>query len=158
MKIIVLVVGKNKKEYISEALGEYGKRINKYVPFDIKEISGIKGTGKYSEKEIREKEGENILKTLPADASIVLLDEKGKQMNSRGFAQWLQKVLNSGIRNLVFIIGGAYGFADQVYEKADMLLSLSRMTFSHQIARVVFAEQLYRAFTIIKGEPYHHGE
>jgi len=157
MKVTILVIGKNKKEYISGALEEYDKRINKYIPFGIQEISGIKGSGKYSEKEVREKEGQKILKALPSDASIVLLDERGKQMNSRGFAQWLQKTMNSGMRKLVFVIGGAYGFSEVLYEKADMVLSLSKMTFSHQITRIIFAEQLYRAFTIIKGEPYHHG-
>ncbi|MGM0530190.1 MAG: 23S rRNA (pseudouridine(1915)-N(3))-methyltransferase RlmH [Bacteroidota bacterium] len=157
MKIRVLVVGKNKEQYITEALSEYDKRINKYVPFNIEEISGIKGSRKYSEKEIREKEGQNILKVLPGEAIIILLDERGKQMNSRGFANWIQKVMNSGTRNMIFIIGGAYGFSDGLYEKADMMLSLSKMTFSHQLTRVVFAEQLYRAFTIIHGEPYHHG-
>ena len=97
------------------------------------------------------------MKALPADASIVLLDERGEQMDSRGFARWLQKTMNSSMRNLIFVIGGAYGFSEALYGKADMVLSLSRMTFSHQITRIVFAEQLYRAFTIIKGEPYHHG-
>jgi 23S rRNA (pseudouridine1915-N3)-methyltransferase len=158
MKIIVLVVGKNKEAYINEALAEYEKRINKYLPFQIQEISGIKGSKKFSEKEIKEKEGSTILKKLPTEAFVVLLDERGRQMKSGGFAKWLQKVMNSGARNLVFVIGGAYGFSDGVYEKANMTLSLSRMTFSHQIARIVFAEQLYRAFTIIKGEPYHHGD
>jgi len=158
MKVTVLVVGKNKEAYINEALREYEKRINKYLPFQIEEISGIKGSKKYAEKEIKEKEGRNILKRLPTEGFVVLLDERGKQMKSGGFANWLQKVMNSGTRNLVFVIGGAYGFCDEVYEKADMTLSLSKMTFSHQIARIVFAEQLYRAFTIIKGEPYHHGD
>lgn len=157
MKISILVVGKNKEEYISEALREYDKRINKYIPFYIEEISGVKGSGKYSGKEIREKEGQNILKTLSDDGFVVLLDERGKQMDSRGFARWLQKLMNSSIRNMVFVLGGAYGFSDELYKRADMKLSLSKMTFSHQIARIVFAEQLYRAFTIINGEPYHHG-
>ncbi|MFP4620633.1 MAG: 23S rRNA (pseudouridine(1915)-N(3))-methyltransferase RlmH [Bacteroidales bacterium] len=157
MKITLLMVGKNKKKFINEALREYDKRIKKYLPFYIEEINAIKGSGKYSEKEIREKEGENILKALPSDASVVLLDERGKQMDSSGFAKWMQKTMNTGIRKLVFVIGGSYGFSDEVYQKADMNLSLSKMTFSHQIVRIVFAEQLYRAFTIIKGEPYHHG-
>ncbi len=157
MKIKVLVVGKNKEAYIAEALREYHKRINKYTRFDIEEISSIKASKKYSEKEIREKEGQKILKALPGDSIVVLLDERGKQMNSMEFAKWIQKFMNSGTRNMTFVIGGAYGFTDGLYEKADMKLSFSKMTFSHQIVRVVFAEQLYRAFTIIHGEPYHHG-
>lgn len=157
MKIKVLVVGKNKEEYIADALREYHKRINKYIRFDIEEISSIKASKKYSEKEIREKEGQKILKALPGDSIVVLLDERGKQMNSMEFAKWIQKFMNSGTRNMTFVIGGAYGFTDGLYEKADMKLSFSKMTFSHQIVRVVFAEQLYRAFTIIHGEPYHHG-
>jgi len=157
MKIKVLVVGKNKEEYIAEALREYHKRINKYTRFDIEEISSIKASKKYSEKEIKEKEGQKILKALPGDSIVVLLDERGKQMNSTEFAKWIQKFMNSGTRNMTFVIGGAYGFSDGLYEKADMKLSFSKMTFSHQIVRVVFAEQLYRAFTIIHGEPYHHG-
>lgn len=157
MKTTLLVVGKNKTAYIREALEEYDKRISRYIPFRIQEIQDIKHAGKYTENGIKEKEAHRILRTLPQSATIVLLDEKGGQTTSQGFAQWLQKEMASGSRHLVFIIGGAYGVASDVYEKADKIISLSKMTFSHQIIRVIFAEQLYRALTILNGEPYHHG-
>jgi 23S rRNA (pseudouridine1915-N3)-methyltransferase len=157
MKTTLLVVGKNKTAYIREALEEYEKRISKYIPFRIQEIQAIKHSGKDTENGIKEKEAHRILRTLPQSAIVVLLDEQGEQTTSQGFAQWLQKEMASGIRHLVFIIGGAYGFASEVYEKADKMISLSKMTFSHQIIRVIFAEQLYRALTMLNGDPYHHG-
>jgi 23S rRNA (pseudouridine1915-N3)-methyltransferase len=157
MKITLLVVGKNKTDYVKEALEEYQKRINKYLQFRIEELTGVKASKKNSEREIKKKEEEQIIKFLPSDALVVLLDERGKMYTSGDFAKWLQKQLISAKKNLVFVIGGAYGFGEKIHEKADMKISLSKMTFSHQITRIVFAEQLYRAFTIIKGEPYHHG-
>ena len=157
MKITLLAVGKNKEAYVREALREYEKRINKYAPFTIEAISGVKNSKKYSEQEIKKKEGQHILNNIPLHSKVVVLDERGEQKTSREFAQWLQKAMTSGARNLVFIIGGAYGIPNDCYQEADWILSLSKMTLSHQITRIVFAEQLYRAFTIIKGEPYHHG-
>jgi|SRR6056297_13752 len=157
MKITLLVVGKNKEQYVQQALNDYEKRINRYVPFRISEVTPVKSSPKLSTREIQQKEAQSIRKALPGGARIVLLDEKGRQRPSENFARWMQKQMGSGIQHLVFVIGGAYGFPEDLRQEASELLSLSKMTMSHQVVRVMFAEQLYRAFTILKGEPYHHG-
>lgn len=157
MKITLLVVGKNKEKYIQEALNDYEKRINRYVPFRISELSPVKSSPKLSIGEIQQKEAKGIRKALPAGARVVLLDEKGRQKPSEDFARWMQKQMSSGIQHLVFVIGGAYGFPEDLRQEASGMISLSQMTMSHQVVRVMFAEQLYRAFTILNGEPYHHG-
>jgi len=157
MKITLLVVGKNKEKYVQEALYDYEKRINRYVPFRISEVSPAKSSPKLSIREIQQKEAQSIRKALPMGARVVLLDEKGRQRPSEDFARWMQKQMSSGIQHLVFVIGGAYGFAEGLRQEASGMISLSKMTMSHQVVRVMFAEQLYRAFTILNGEPYHHG-
>ena len=156
MTIKLLTVGKTDVKWVKEGLELYASRLSHYVPFSIVEIPELKKAASLSQQQIKEKEGELILKQLgPADI-LILLDEHGREMRSLEFADYLQKQLGGAAKNLVFTVGGAYGFSDSVYEKARGKISLSKMTFSHQMVRTIFAEQLYRAFTILKGEPYHH--
>lgn len=156
MKITFLVVGKNKESYLTEGLKEYIKRMKKYVSFEYQELPGIKSAQKHSVQEVKQKEGAAILKNIPAQATLVLLDERGKQKSSEQFAKWLEQHMIQSTQHLIFLVGGAYGFSEEVYKRAQSKVSLSEMTFSHQIVRLMFMEQLYRAFTIIHGEPYHH--
>lgn len=151
----LLVVGKTDMPWVRAGLDLYASRIVHYVRFEVKEIPELKNVGALSEAQIKEKEGALILKEA-AGSEIILLDERGKEFRSVEFASELQKRLSRGGKDLCFVIGGAYGFSPEVYAAASDKLSLSKMTFSHQMVRVVFAEQLYRAFTIMKGEPYHH--
>ena len=155
MKITLLTVGRTDVQWVREALETYTSRLGHYIPFAVEEIPALKKAGALSQEQIKEKEGELILQRLKPSDEVVLLDEKGKQMRSLEFADFIQGRLNRG-RDMVFVVGGAYGFPSRVYERADGLFSLSKMTFSHQMVRAIFAEQLYRAFTILKGEPYHH--
>ena len=155
MKLILLTVGKTDVSWVREGLQLYVGRLQHYVKFDLREIPELKGTSAMSEEQIRQKEEAMILREA-GNAEIILLDERGNQYRSLEFASWLQDRLNRGGRDICFVIGGAYGFSREVYEKASGKVSLSKMTFSHQMVRTIFAEQLYRAFTIIKGEPYHH--
>lgn len=157
MKITLMVIGKNKENYITEGVRDYLKRMNKYISFHFREIPGIKSTKKYSVEEIKHREGEVILKHIPTNATLILLDERGKLMSSDDFAAWLKKHMIQSTQHLIFLVGGAYGFSSRVYDKAAAKLSVSPMTFSHQVIRLMFMEQIYRAFTIIQGEPYHHG-
>ena len=155
MDITLLTVGKTDVSWVKEGLDLYVSRLRHYVPFALTEIPQLKNVSSLSRDQIREKEGELILKALrPAD-EVILLDERGKRFRSVDFARFVEGKTLQG-RNLVFVIGGAYGFSEAVYRRADGMISLSEMTFSHQMVRTIFAEQLYRAFTIIKGEPYHH--
>lgn len=156
MNLTLLTVGKTDIGWVREGLDMYVSRLRHYAPFTLTEIPELKKVSALTEAQIKEKEGELILRQLgPADV-LILLDERGRHFRSVEFARWLEKQLGQGGRNLVFAIGGAYGFSPAVYGRANGLLSLSPMTFSHQMVRTVFAEQLYRAFTILKGEPYHH--
>ena len=155
MDITLLTVGKTDVSWVKEGLDLYVSRLRHYVSFALTEIPQLKNVSSLSRDQIREKEGELILKALrPAD-EVILLDERGKRFRSVDFARFVEGKTLQG-RNLVFVIGGAYGFSEAVYRRADGMISLSEMTFSHQMVRTIFAEQLYRAFTIIKGEPYHH--
>ncbi|MCF8370009.1 MAG: 23S rRNA (pseudouridine(1915)-N(3))-methyltransferase RlmH [Bacteroidales bacterium] len=156
MKITLLLIGKTDKSYIKEAVEVYAKRLVHYIPFEMQVIPDIKNAKKQSTDQLKQKEGEAILSALSPGAELILLDEGGKEFSSTGFAALLEKKMITGTRQLCFVIGGAYGFSPEVYQKADMKFSLSKMTFSHQMVRMIFVEQLYRAFTIIKGEPYHH--
>jgi 23S rRNA (pseudouridine1915-N3)-methyltransferase len=157
MKIIFLLTGKTKKGFIEEGIRTYEERIKHYVPFRIIELTEPKRSGKQNESAIKEKEGEQILKYLSQDDDVILLDERGKMLSSGEMADFINKKSIASVKNLVFVAGGAYGFSTSVYERANNMLSLSKMTFSHQIIRIIFLEQLYRAFTIIRNEPYHHG-
>jgi 23S rRNA (pseudouridine1915-N3)-methyltransferase len=157
MKIQLLLTGKTKFPFIREGLEEYRRRLVHYADFEIRELPELKNAGSWPESKVKGEEARTILKTIGSGDYVVLLDERGKKLNSRAFAGWLEKKQHGSIRSVLFVVGGAYGFGEEVYRRADLTLSLSEMTFSHQLARLVFLEQLYRAFTIIRGEPYHHG-
>lgn len=156
MKLILLVVGRTTDPHFMAGIETYTGRINHYIQFEIKVLPDLKNTKSLSENEQKEREGEMILRFLQTGDVPVLLDEHGDERRSVDFAAWLQKTLNSGGKRVVFIIGGPYGFSKAVYDAARSKVSLSKMTFSHQMIRLIFTEQLYRAFTILKGEPYHH--
>ena len=156
MKITLLAVGKTDISWVAAGLDTYRSRLKHYVPFEIVEIPELKNVSSLTREQIKSKEGELILKNVKASDDVILLDEKGKRYRSLDFAGFLEEKLSRGGRDIVFVIGGAYGFSGQVYDRAGSLLSLSDMTFSHQLVRTIFAEQLYRAFTIMRGEPYHH--
>jgi len=156
MKITLLTVGKTDVKWVSEGLDLYVSRLVHYVPFQVREIPELKNVSALSREQIKSREGELILKSLKAADEVVLLDEGGREFRSMDFAAWLGERISRGSRDIVFVIGGAYGFSKEVYSRADSKLSLSKMTFSHQMVRTIFAEQLYRAFTILRGEPYHH--
>lgn len=156
MKITLLTVGKTDKDWIRQGIDVYTSRLKHYIPFSIVEIPELKNVSALSKEQIKTREGELILKNIrPAD-DVIILDEKGKEYTSVEMAKVIQEKITYSGKDIVYVIGGAYGFSDAVYKRADSKLSLSRMTFSHQMVRVIFAEQIYRAFTIIKGEPYHH--
>ena len=156
VKILVLAIGKTDEQWVQEALLRYSKRLQHYLPFEFEVITDLKNTKNLSEAQQKEKEGALILKKLNPTDKVVLLDEKGKEYRSVEFAKHLQQQMNSGVKRLVFIIGGPYGFTPELYAKAKGKLALSKMTFSHQMIRPFFLEQLYRAMTILKNEPYHH--
>ena len=156
MKTILMVVGKTTDKHFDAAIQEYLTRINHYVPFNIEVIPEFKGAKNLSENEQKECEAKLIRKALQAGDYIVLLDEHGKERRSIEFAQWLQKKMSAGPRRLVFVVGGPYGFALSIHQLAAEEISLSQMTLSHQMIRLLFAEQIYRAMTILNGEPYHH--
>jgi 23S rRNA (pseudouridine1915-N3)-methyltransferase len=156
MKITLLTVGKTDVKWVKEGLDIYTSRLGHYIKFSVEEIPGIKKTSALSQEQIKEKEGALIFKSLKQDDYIVLLDEHGNEMRSMEFARALEENMSRTGKDIVFIIGGAFGFHESVYNRCDSKISLSRMTFPHQMVRVIFAEQLYRSFTILKGEPYHH--
>ena len=156
MKITLLIVGKTEDAYLKEGIDKYLKRLTYYTKIEVVEIAELKNTKALSQEQQKVKEAELILKRLSPLDHVILLDEKGIELSSTQFAAYIDKKALGSVANLVFIVGGPYGFDQTVYERADDKLSLSRMTFSHQMVRLFFAEQLYRAFTIIRGEPYHH--
>ncbi|WP_373517126.1 23S rRNA (pseudouridine(1915)-N(3))-methyltransferase RlmH [Pricia sp.] len=157
MTIKLLAIGKTDNIPLQVLISEYESRLKHYIRFELVTISDIKNVKNLSEVQQKDKEGELILKKLALTDILVLLDENGKQFSSIDFSKYLQKKMNSGIKQLVFAIGGPYGFSDAVYEKAQGKISLSKMTFSHQMVRLFVVEQVYRAFTILRNEPYHHG-
>lgn len=156
MKIKLLVVGKTDESFVEEGIEKYLKRLKHYISFEIIVLPDVKQGSKLNTEKLKEEEGKLILQKLENSDQVVLLDEKGKNFSSEEFAGFLQKKMNGGFPTLVFIVGGAFGFSKEVYKRANEQLSLSKMTFSHQMVRLFFTEQLYRAFTIIKGEKYHH--
>ncbi|WP_194973590.1 23S rRNA (pseudouridine(1915)-N(3))-methyltransferase RlmH [Aquiflexum lacus] len=156
MQIRLIAVGKTDHSAIQSLLEEYIKRLGFYIKFEMEIIPDLKNAKNLSEAAQKEKEGELILKKVQASDELVLLDEQGKQYSSVDFSDYLQKKMNAGLKQLIFVIGGPYGFSESVYQRANGKISLSKMTFSHQMVRVFFIEQLYRAFTILKNEPYHH--
>lgn len=156
MNIKLLAIGKTDDKNLQSLIEEYTKRLSFYIKFELEIIPDIKNVKNLSESQQKEKEGELILSKITATDQLILLDENGKSFTSLGFSEELQKKMNSGIKTLVFVIGGPYGFSDDVYKKATGKISLSAMTFSHQMVRLFFIEQLYRGFTILRNEPYHH--
>ncbi len=156
MKLSLYFTGKTSFDYLEKGISEYEKRIKRYIDFKIKIIKDVKTGKNIPVKIVKQKEGEQILKQLKTDDYLILLDEKGKQYTSREFAKLIDNKINTGTKHLVFLIGGAFGFSEDIYKRANGKLSLSKMTFSHQPVRLLFAEQIYRAFTIIRREPYHN--
>lgn len=156
MKICLLVIGKTDEAYLQKGIELFMKRIPHYISFEMKVIPDIKNSKKLSEDQQKEKEGELILQQISTSDELYLLDEQGMEVSSVEFARFLEKKMISGIKRQVFVIGGPYGFSGNVYSRANGKVSLSKMTFSHQMVRLIFLEQLYRAMTILKGEPYHH--
>jgi len=155
MKVRLIVIGKTNEHYLKEGINNYVSRLKHYVDFNLIELDEIKGSKKISMDDYRKKESEKLLPLLKAER-IVLLDEKGKSFTSMGFAKYLNQKMLHGMRSIDFVVGGPFGFDESVRNKAHELISFSDMTFSHQMIRLFFVEQIYRAFTIIKGESYHH--
>ena len=156
MKITLLTVGKTDKDWVKQGIDIYASRMKHYFPFSIVEIPELKNVSSLSQDQIKTKEGELILKNVKPTDDMILLDERGREFSSMEFAKTLQDKISYTGKDIVFVIGGAYGFSDAVRQRSNSKISLSRMTFSHQMVRAIFVEQLYRAFTIMKGEPYHH--
>ena len=156
MIIKLLSIGKTDSKDLQALIDEYANRLGFYIKFEFEIIPDIKNSKNLREEQQKQKEGDLILAKLKPTDILILLDEKGKQLNSVAFSEYLQKHMNSGIKQLVFVIGGPYGFSEQVYKKANGIISLSKMTFSHQMIRLFFVEQLYRGFSILRNEPYHH--
>lgn len=156
MKITLLTVGKTDKDWVKQGIDIYTSRLKHYIPFSISEIPELKNVSSLSKDQIKAREGELILKNVKPTDDVILMDEHGKEYTSVDFASFLQKKISYEGKDIVFVIGGAYGFSEEVYRRANGKISLSKMTFSHQMVRAIFTEQLYRAFTIMRGEPYHH--
>lgn len=156
MNIKLIAIGKTDNKNLQALMDEYQKRLSFYIKFDLEIIPDIKNAKNLSEAQQKEKEGELILNKLAPTDFLILLDENGKSFGSVEFANELQKKMNAGIKTLVYVIGGPYGFSEAVYQKAQQKISLSKMTFSHQMVRLFFIEQVYRGFTILRNEPYHH--
>jgi 23S rRNA (pseudouridine1915-N3)-methyltransferase len=156
MKILLLVIGKTDEDYLITGIKKYVGRLGHYVSFEMKEIPDIRNRKTLSEDQQKKAESFLLLQQLQPGDHVVLLDENGTSYTSVAFAENLEKLMASGAKRIVFVIGGPYGFAQEVYDKANAKMALSAMTFSHQMVRLIFVEQLYRAFTILKGEPYHH--
>jgi len=156
VKILLLTIGNTDKKYMKEGIDDYVKRLSFYIPFETRVIPDLKNRNNLSVELQKEKEGQLILNLIIPGDFMILLDERGSEFSSLEFSKWIEKKMISGIRQLVFVIGGPYGFSKMVYQRADFKISLSQLTFSHQMVRLVFVEQIYRAMTIIKNEPYHH--
>ena len=156
MKIVLITIGKTNEKYLIEGISDYQKRLKHYTNFERIEIANLKNAKNFSESELMQREGELILKQIKNSDHLVLLDDKGKDFTSQKFAQKLQQWMLSGKKRLVFVVGGAYGFSEEIYKRGNEKLSLSKMTFSHQMVRLFFVEQIYRGYTILNNEPYHH--
>ncbi len=156
MKIVVIAVGKTTTDYIARGIDEFLRRANRYVGVELLVIPDVRPSKAQSEESQKQQEGRSILAALQPGDIVTLLDERGKEMGSREFSAMIERRMVQGIKRLVFVIGGPYGFSKEVYDRADDKLSLSRMTFTHEMVRLFFMEQVYRAMTIMRGEPYHH--
>jgi len=156
MKILLVMIGKTDEQYLQTGIDKYLARIKHYLPYEMKIIPDIKNTKNLSEDQQKKLEGELITQCFQAGDHIVLLDEKGKEFSSVGFSSYIEKKMASGLKRLVYVIGGPYGFSDDIYKLANDKIALSQMTFSHQMVRLIICEQIYRAMSIIRNEPYHH--
>ena len=156
MKITLLAIGKTNAKHLQEGIEQYIKRLSHYIPFEFKILPDVKTTKGLTQEKQKEMEGQMFLNCIQSGDVVVLLDEKGKEMTSREFSVYLDKKMVTVAKNLIFVIGGPYGFSQEMYNRANEKLSLSKMTFSHEMIRMFFIEQIYRAMTILKGEPYHH--
>lgn len=156
MKVCLLVIGKTDAAYLRSGIEEYEKRLSRYLPYEMKILPDVKNAKNLEEEVQKEKEGKMLLEEIQRTDWVVLLDDKGRQHSSLEFSNYLAQKMLGGIKRLVFVIGGPYGFSPAVYQRTNEKLSLSKMTFSHQMVRLIFVEQLYRGMTILKGEPYHH--
>jgi len=156
VKILLLTIGNTDKKYMREGIDDYVKRLTFYIPFEMKVIPDIKNRSSLSTELQKEKEGQLILNQVSSGDLLILLDEHGTEFSSVAFSKWIEKKMIAGTRQLIFVIGGPYGFSNIVYQRSDIKISMSKLTFSHQMARMIFVEQIYRAMTIIKNEPYHH--
>ena len=156
VKILLLTIGNTDKKYMKEGIDDYVKRLTFYIPFEMKVIPDIKNRSSLSTELQKEKEGQLILNQVSSGDILVLLDESGEEFTSIGFSRWIEKKMIAGMRQLVFVIGGPYGFSNTIYQRSDIKIALSKLTFSHQMVRMIFVEQVYRAMTIMKNEPYHH--
>ncbi len=156
VKISLMMVGATDRKYLNEGIEDYQKRLIHYLPFEIRVIADVKNSRNLTSDQQKEKEGKAILDQVSSGDELVLLDVEGVEYSSPGLAKWIEKRMIFGTRQVVFVVGGPYGFSDTVYKRADSKMSLSKFTFPHQLVRLLFIEQLYRAMTIIKGEPYHH--
>jgi 23S rRNA (pseudouridine1915-N3)-methyltransferase len=155
MKITLLVVGKTTDQRLQTLIEDYQQRLKHYIPFEMVVIPDLRNAKALTQTQIKEQEGIEILRRITPSMDVILLDEHGREYRSIEYAQWIQKKMSAG-RDITFIVGGPYGFSTAVYERADGKISLSKMTFSHQMIRLFFTEQIYRAMTILRGEPYHH--
>jgi 23S rRNA (pseudouridine1915-N3)-methyltransferase len=156
MKVTLILNGKTEDDYLQKGVTIFEQRLKHYLPFESIVIPALKNTKALSIEQQKQKEAELVLKWIQPVDRLILLDENGKEYTSTGFSTFIQQQMNSGIKNLVFVVGGPYGFSEELYKRATAKLSLSKMTFSHQMVRLFFVEQLYRAMTILKNEPYHH--
>ena len=156
MKITLITVGKTDRDWVKQGLDIYVSRLKHYIPFCINEIPELKNVSALSKEQIKSREGEFILKLVKPTDDLILLDERGKEYTSMELAKVIQDKISYSNKDIVYVIGGAYGFSEEVYRRANSKMSLSKMTFSHQMVRAIFTEQIYRAFTIMRGEPYHH--
>lgn len=156
MKVTLILNGKTEDDYIQKGFAIFEQRLKHYLPFECMVIPALKNTKALSIEQQKQKEAELVFKYLQPADRVILLDENGKEYSSTGFSGFIQQQMNAGIKNLVFVVGGPYGFSEELYKRATAKISLSKMTFSHQMVRLFFAEQLYRAMTILRNEPYHH--
>lgn len=156
MRITFLCIGKTGKKFLEEGETEYLNRLKHYVKIERLELPDLKNARKLTQEQIKKEEGSLFLSKIPQGDELILLDERGKQFSSVEFSAFLERKTINGLKGITFLVGGAYGFSDEIYARANSKMSLSTMTFSHQMIRMIFFEQLYRAFTILKGEPYHH--
>lgn len=156
MEIELLTIGKTSIRFVEDGIAEYIRRLKHYIPYSIKSLPDVKNASKMDQAKQKDAEGEKILDVISNSDFVVLLDERGKQYSSIEFSVFLEKQMISGRRKVIFVVGGPYGFSKPVYDRADSLLSLSKMTFNHEMVRLFFTEQIYRAMTILRGEPYHH--